>query len=464
MEASIVGTRIRQQRRESGVSQSELASRVGISPSYLNLIEWNKRRIRPELLSRIAQALSVSTDGLDGASEHRLHETLFEIAHLGALAPSAVELDRISELIGRFPGWARGIAALAHSQQEASQRAQVLSERLSNDPYLSETVHHMRSRIAAVRSASEILSDYDDLSEDRRRRFNTIVHEESQALSEVGEALASYLDKAEDTDRVLTPMDEVEAFCGERENRFEELERAAETLENLSDDRRPISRQQQARDLVDQNLGGTIETLLSNQSTIKTEAAHKRARQVLAEYATGAFLMPAGVFAEQAAALKYDVEALADVFSIEVESICHRLTALPHGEAVPRFGYVQANAAGTIVKMLNLEGLSLPRYAAACPLWALYRSQQSPETVVRQRAIFPSGARFVFVARARHVGLSGFGRPRHYVTDMIAMTEADARLTVYGPDASAPVEEVGPSCRLCSRVNCPHRVEDPLTQ
>ena len=103
-----------------------------------------------------------------------------------------------------------------------------------------------------------------------------------------------------------------------------------------------------------------------------------------------------------------------------------------------------------------------PRHASACPLWVLYRAQQSPEAVIRQRALFPTGERFVFLARAHNTGPTGFGRPRHYLTDMLALSEADARLTVYAPDPGTPVEEVGPTCRVCSRLTCPHRVEDPL--
>ena len=166
--------------------------------------------------------------------------------------------------------------------------------------------------------------------------------------------------------------------------------------------------------------------------------------------------------APRTAALGYDVEALADVFAVGVETVCQRLTALPPGPEVPRFGYFRANAAGTIIERRGLPGLVAPRYAPACPLWVLYRAQQSPEAVIRQRTVFPSGMRFVFVARARNTGPSGFGRPRHYLTDMLAMSEADARLTVYAPDSATPAEEVGPACRICPRASCPHRVEDPI--
>ena len=180
-------------------------------------------------------------------------------------------------------------------------------------------------------------------------------------------------------------------------------------------------------------------------------------------YAAGAILMPMRNLAVRAAALGYDVEALAESFSTGVDTVCRRLTAL-HGEGVPRFGYLCANAAGTITEMIGIEGLAVPRYAAACPLWALYRAQQSPEAVVRQRVSFPSGARFVFLARARHTGPIGFGKPRHYVTDMLVMAEEDAVHTIYAPDPATGVEEVGPSCRLCPRRACAHRVEDPLSQ
>lgn len=464
MPNTIIGTRIRQRRREIGITQAELAQKIGISPSYLNLIEWNKRNIAGDRLRKISDTLGLSLDDLDGASDKRLLETLREIAHLPALSSFGIESDRTGELLGRFPGWSKGIAALARSERQAVARAQNLSDRLSNDPFLSETIHRMLTRIAAIRSAADILVDYPDLPADRRNRFNAIVHEESRVLSDVGEALTVYLDKTDDTDRVLTPLDEVEALFETRENHFDEVEEATSRLAPLLTDPLPISRQAKARALVEEHLAKLIQDLIKAQPQIKTAAARARATNALFGYAVGAILMPMTIFAERSRELRFDIEALAQSFSVEINSICQRMTALRPSMNVPRFGYFRANAAGTIIEMLGLEDLALPRYAAACPLWVLYRAQQSPETVIRQRAIFPSGSRFVFVARARHTGPTGFGRPRHYVTDMIAMKESEARHTVYAPDTSVPVEEIGPNCRMCPRRSCLHRVEDPLSE
>ena len=462
-QGAILGTRIRQRRREVGLAQSELARRAGISASYLNLIEWNKRQIAGARLRRIAEALGLTVDELGGASERRLAEGLAEIARLPSLAGLDVEEARIGELIGRFPGWSRALSALARSEREAVARAGVLSERLSNDPFLGETVHRMLSRIAAIRSAAEILVEYEDIPADRQARFLRIVHEESATLSEVGEALAVYLDKAGDTDRVMTPTDEVEAVFAARRNRFEEIEAASVDLAGLLTEPLPVPRRAKADSLASERLGPTIEAIVAGEPRIETATARARARKALAEYAAGAILAPMRTLAARAAELGYDVEALSESFSTGVDTVCRRLTAL-HGEGVPRFGYLRANAAGTIIEMIGLEGLAVPRYAAACPLWALYRAQQTPEAVVRQRVLFPSGARFVFLARARHSGPIGFGRPRHYVTDMLVMAEEDAAHTVYAPSPSTFVEEVGPGCRLCPRRACAHRVEDPLAE
>lgn len=464
MQRSILGTRIRQRRREIGVTQSALASRVGISPSYLNLIEWNKRPIAGTLLRKIAESLNFALDELDGAAEQRLLETLMEVAQLPSLRVLDIEEARTNEMIGRFPGWARGVAALARSEREATAKAQTLSDRLSNDPFLSEAVHRMLTRIAAIRSAAEILTEYEDVPAAQRDRFNGIIHEESRALSQVGEALAAYLDKSEEAERVLTPLDEVEMLFNARENHFAEIETAARGLTELLTDPQPISRHVKARTLTEERLAALIEDVIERQPQIETTAAQSRARRALSAYAIGAILMPMETFAARAREVRYDIEALANDFSTEVAAVCYRLTALPHRDGVPQFGYLRANAAGTIIEMLGLEGLAIPRYVSACPLWVLYRAQQSPEAVIRQRALFPSGARFVFVARARHTGPTGFGKPRHYVTDMLAMKEEEARFTVYAPEASTLVEEVGPSCRLCPRRSCLHRVEDPLAE
>lgn len=461
MARSAVGTRIRERRRALGLTQAELARRVGISPSYMNLIERNRRAIAGRLLRRTAEALALRIDELDGAAERRLLETLEEIAHAPELARLGIESDGTGDLLARYPGWARGLAALAGAERDAAAAARALADRLTHDPFLGETVHRMLTRIAAIRSAADILGDVPDVPDEQRARFHAIIRDEARALSDVGEALAAYFDRIDAPRRTLTPLDEVEALFEALGNRVPELEEAAESLTALPADRSP-ERRAEARSKAESALGGVIDAMLAGQSAVETQPGLARARRALVDYTADAVMLPMAAFGPRAAALRYDIEALADAFATDIATICRRLAALPPGAGVPRFGHFRANAAGTIIERRGLPDLVAPRYAPACPLWVLYRAQQAPETVVRQRVVFPSGARFVFVARAGRAGPSGFGRPRHYITDMLATGEADARLTVYAPDAAVPVEEVGPGCRVCPRRACPHRVEDPI--
>ncbi|MGD1925674.1 MAG: helix-turn-helix domain-containing protein [Paracoccaceae bacterium] len=230
MVESILGARIRETRRRAGITQSELARRIGISASYLNLIERNKRRIAGPLLVRTAEELGAEISELDGASERRLVETLHEIAHLPALVALEVETESTGEMLGRYPGWARALAALARAEHDASQAARQMADRLTHDPFLAETVHRMLSRVAAVRSAVEILTDFDDIEPHQRNRFTGIIRDEAAALTEIGEALATYFEKTEAADERLTPLDEVEALLESNGNHFAELDAAGAEL------------------------------------------------------------------------------------------------------------------------------------------------------------------------------------------------------------------------------------------
>ena len=434
---TVMGTRIAERRRQLGVTQADMARRIGISPSYLNLIERNKRRIAGSLLRRTAEELGVRTEDLDGAHERRLAEALHEVAALPSLAGQGVEIDAIPELIARFPGWARAMATLARSERAAQDTARALSDRLTHDPFLGEAVHGMLSRVAAIRSAAEILTDFDDMAAPDRRDFHRIVRTEAEMLTQTGEALATYLNRAEETETRLTPLDEIEALYDASANHFAPLEGAGD-------------------------VAAAIETILAGAPQIETDAARHRARDRLMGYAADAAAMPVADFPAAALDCGCDIEILAQTFDTGIDAICRRLAAMPPDAGLPSFGYFLANASGTIIEMMGLEGLAVPRYAATCPLWVLFRAQQQPGITTVQLAEMPNARRYVFIARARRVGSPGFGQPHHYVTDMLAIAAHQARATVYAAPAGAAPERVGPACRICPRTDCCHRVADPL--
>lgn len=59
-----IGSRIRIARTEQKLSQSELAEKAGVSSTHISEIETGKSRVQVFTLTRIAEALQVTTDSL----------------------------------------------------------------------------------------------------------------------------------------------------------------------------------------------------------------------------------------------------------------------------------------------------------------------------------------------------------------------------------------------------------------
>ncbi|EFG8200525.1 helix-turn-helix transcriptional regulator, partial [Escherichia coli] len=63
------GPRIRRIRNAKGLTQTAMAEGLGISPSYLNLIERNQRPITVQLILKLASTYEVDVAELQGESK-----------------------------------------------------------------------------------------------------------------------------------------------------------------------------------------------------------------------------------------------------------------------------------------------------------------------------------------------------------------------------------------------------------
>ena len=80
--ATLTGSRVRERRLTLGMRQASVAKSAGISASYLNLIEHNRRRIGPDVLARLAQALAVDLAILSEVAEAGVVQDLRAVAAL----------------------------------------------------------------------------------------------------------------------------------------------------------------------------------------------------------------------------------------------------------------------------------------------------------------------------------------------------------------------------------------------
>jgi predicted transcriptional regulator/transcriptional regulator with XRE-family HTH domain len=521
MTRSLVGPKIRERRKLVGMTQSALAAAAGISASYLNLIEANRRSIGGGLLTRIADQLGLAIDELDGAAERRLVDDLAELCGDSFLAGIRLDPDSAADLAGRHPGWARALIGLHRSWLDRGQAVTAMSDRLNQDPFLGDAVHSVLSRVAAIQSSSEILESVEELRPEERKRFIAIVRAESGRLADVTQALAGYFDKAHTATRSITPMEEVDDFLFDCDNHFATLEAAARDFRaacgaqgechdallidylqrvhgvqvrmvmaaepadatlrgaasfdersrtlRIVDGAAPATRRfalaRLATDLFHQ--GRAVAALVDSSPLLRSDAARRRARHVLSSYLAGAVLMPYEPFHDAAVRLRYDIDLLARRFGTGFEQVCHRLVSLrrPGASGIP-FGMMRTGPSGHVSKRFPLPHLPMPRHGNACPLWAVHTAFQTPGAVIRQLAEFPTGDRFLFLARTVEKPRPAFSMPRRMLSIMLACDALYADRTVYAEgldlSSSSPAAPVGPFCRVCVRRDCLYREEDAI--
>ena len=78
MPRTLIGRTVRRLRAERDLSQQALATRLGISASYLNLIEHDQRAVTASLLIKLAETLRVDLGELSGTQERQLQVGLRE--------------------------------------------------------------------------------------------------------------------------------------------------------------------------------------------------------------------------------------------------------------------------------------------------------------------------------------------------------------------------------------------------
>jgi len=149
---NLTGSRIRERRMIAGVRQADLARRIGISASYLNLIEHNRRRIGGKTLITALREADAAIEG------------------------TRAELDRVDEFAERFPGWAGLLAALHQRIAQLEHSVESLNDRLTHDPQLAASVHEVLSSAASIRSTASILAETEQLEAQWLARFHANIN------------------------------------------------------------------------------------------------------------------------------------------------------------------------------------------------------------------------------------------------------------------------------------------------
>ncbi|MEB8388688.1 short-chain fatty acyl-CoA regulator family protein [Rhodobacteraceae bacterium KMM 6894] len=438
-ESSTIGTRIRQRRLSQGMRQSALAEVAGISPSYLNLIEHNRRRIGGKLLLLLAEALGVEPTALSQGGEAALMEGLRDVARQTPRDPAATapELDRLEEFAGRFPGWAQ-LLAQAHQQSEQRARlVQSLTDRLAHDPHLAESLHEVLSVVTAIRSTASILVETRQLEPEWQARFHRNINEDSQRLAEGAESLVQYLDAVPGSaSDIRSPQEEMDQFLAAHDYHFDALEVGG---------------------------GGDVDAILSASDVLTLPAARQLCRAALAQYRADAALIPLDRLRTALGETGLHSALLAQRFDVDLPVMLRRLAFLPVSDVGP-VGLVIVDGAGAILLRRPLDGFAMTRPTGSCPLWPVFRVLSQPGGALEQHLIQPTrdARRVVALACAMPVGPPVVNAPPLLRGVMLLWPAPEP-----APEDDAPrqeVQPVGTSCRICARAHCVARREPSVLE
>src|SRR4029077_14111104 len=107
MARALIGRTVRRLRSEQRLSQQALAVRLGISASYLNLIEHDQRAVTASLLIKLGENLRVDLGELSGTRERQLHVGWREAYPAPLLDADAVAEAEVEALAAGSPNAAR---------------------------------------------------------------------------------------------------------------------------------------------------------------------------------------------------------------------------------------------------------------------------------------------------------------------------------------------------------------------
>jgi len=417
--SALTGTRLRERRLAAGLRQTDLAVAAGISASYLNLIEHNRRKVTDAVLDRIAAALGLDRAALAGGQEAALAEDLRATA--ARAGQSMAELERLEDFAGRFPGWAGLLATLGARVQGLERAVEALNDRMTHDPHLSQSLHELLSSLSSVRATAAILAETEDLEPDWAARFHQNLHHDSERLAAGAEALVAYLDAGSGIAEqgIAAPQEEVEEWLQSRGWGFSDAE-------------------------LQTGLGEEIAALASTAARSLADSHVQRA-------AGDARSLPEADFAAALVALGPDPFALADHFHTDPLAVMRRLSGQPGLAA----GLVTCDASGTLGFRKPAVSFPLPRFGSACPLWPLYTALGHPmqpvEAVVDMAG--QGGRRHRAIAYCRTTRPLGQRGPELREAAMLILPEAS------GLGEALPI---GSSCRVCARATCPARREPSI--
>jgi predicted transcriptional regulator/DNA-binding XRE family transcriptional regulator len=468
-----LGAKVRALRRREGLSQTDLAAQLDISPSYLNLIEHDQRPLPAHLLVRAAQIFNVDVAAFADEGHARLAADLQEIFGDALFEEHSLTTGDVREL-SESPTAARAVIALYQAYRSSIERTKALAAKLYDGRALlgvnpkdlpseeeSDAMANLNYQHLPSEEVSDVIQANTNYFPELEAASLEIASRAKFDRTNLYRSMVDHLRKAHGTTVALTPVSRDRGAI----RRFDPERRVL----SLSDVLPPWSRNfQLAHQIGLLEATSTIDAIIARSGQhLTAQESVRLCRIALASYFAAALIMPYDDFLHTAEEMRYDIELLQHHYTASWEQVCHRLTTMRRSGAsgVP-FHFVRVDIAGNISKRFSGTGIRFARFSGSCPRWDVHAAFLTPGRVRTQLSKMPDGTAYFCVARTIRKSYGGYASGDSLMAVGIGCPVREARKLVYADgydlenlDAAVPI---GTTCRLCERLDCDQRAFPPL--
>jgi len=448
-----LGARVKRLRRDLGLTQTRMAEDLGVSPSYLNLIERNQRPVTAQVLLRLAEAYDLDLKTLSSDPESAGSSGLAEVFSDQMFRDLGVARHELSEVAESAPAVSEAIVRLYRAyldQRKLSELGAVGRPEDGAEAALVTPSDWVRDFIQAQKNHFPELEEAADA-------LVAELRPEPQAFAG---AARERLSRVHNVQVRVVPID----VLPESVRRYDYHRKRLFLSEVLTGAGRSFSIAYQLA-MLEQ---GPLLDALADRANPPDRPTRNLVKVSLANYLAAAILMPYQAFHEAAEKTAYDIELVRARFGVSFEQACHRLTTLarPGQRGVPFF-MVRVDSAGNISKRFAGSTFPFSRFGGACPRWNVHSSFRSPGRIITQVIETPDGARYFTLARTvSRIATPYAGEDSELAVGLGCELKYAERLTYSrGMDLKDPVvTPIGPACRICERPACPQRAAEPISR
>lgn len=440
MSKTMIGKTIRRLRSERGFTQQAFAQKLGVSTSYLNLLEHDQRNVTASLLFKLTEILQVDLAALAGTQEREFERSLKEAFSDPELTDTPVPESEIQTLAAA-PNAARAVLALYRAlagAREESKGITLPSGRkilLPNEEVRDFFHAHGNHFLTLEKTAEQIGHNLP-----KNMGFNHALAERlrnQHGLVVSVQPLPGALRVFDATNRMLILSEDLP-----RESRGFQMAFQLALLEAHK----------------------SVESIVKRAEPTTKDAA-ELLRIGLLNYVAGALLMPYETFLNTAKSLRYDIDALAARFGVSFEQVCHRLSSMQRDGArgVPFF-FLRVDPAGNVSKRFSASGFPFMRYGGTCPRWVTHLAFSTPGSIRVQVSQLSKTETFLCFAKAITGRAARWGDPPPVRVVALGCDISYARDITYGDglDFATAAVGIGLSCRMCERQDCRSRAFPPI--